>query len=231
MRKGICKNIGPCTKANSEEKQEIVDDLASFECLECGSSLNEVVDVKPKPQFPKWLIPTLGGLALLILLFIFGPPMFKEKNDNKIRKTLNNESSKSITDSLILKTDQGKKIANNGKSISHTSTHTNLKKDANGGGRPSGESNDKSFGKSQPKIVKTLNFSFGYYKGETINNLMNGNGTLYFTQGNIISSKDPKQRLAEAGDYVSGSWFEGFLDQGKWFNKASEQKETIIIGH
>ena len=85
--------------------------------------------------------------------------------------------------------------------------------------------------KTQAKTTKTLRFDFGYYKGDVVNNLMHGFGTLYFEQGKLISSKDPKKRFAEAGDFISGTWFEGYLDQGKWFNKSGEQKGHIIIGH
>lgn len=77
----------------------------------------------------------------------------------------------------------------------------------------------------------TIKFSYGYYKGETLNGKMHGYGTLYFNQQQVISTKDPKNRIADRGDYVSGTWYNGFLDQGKWFSENGEQKGHIIIGH
>lgn len=94
MRKGICKNIGPCTKANSEERQEIIDDFAPFECIECGQLLQEVVDEKPKLKLPKWVIPATAGIILFSLLFIFVPQLIKKGNDNKKIATYNGESTK-----------------------------------------------------------------------------------------------------------------------------------------
>jgi len=41
-RKGICKNVGPCTLAN--KVQVITDDDAEFICTECGEPLEEVKD-------------------------------------------------------------------------------------------------------------------------------------------------------------------------------------------
>lgn len=105
MKKGICKNIGPCTKANSEEVQEIIDDFAPFECLECGQLLNEVVDEKPKRKLPKWVLPTSSGIVLLILIFIFVTPLLKEKSSNKKIETNKFESTGSISkpsDSIVV---------------------------------------------------------------------------------------------------------------------------------
>jgi hypothetical protein len=89
----------------------------------------------------------------------------------------------------------------------------------------------KTSGSASGKINKTLNFSFGYYKGETLNGLRDGQGTMFFTERYLISPKDLKKRYAEAGDYVSGTWVEGNVVNGKLFNKAGEQKEALLIGY
>jgi hypothetical protein len=81
------------------------------------------------------------------------------------------------------------------------------------------------------KISKTLNFPFGYYKGETINGLRDGQGTMFFTQRQLISPNDLKKRYAESGEKVSGTWVEGNIVNGKLFDKNGEQKETLYIGH
>lgn len=94
---------------------------------------------------------------------------------------------------------------------------------------PKNEVSAKKVEKKQSNY--TINFSYGYYKGETLNGKMHGYGTLYFNQQQTISSKDPKNRVAEQGDYISGTWYNGFLDQGKWYSKNGEQKGHIIIGH
>ncbi len=81
------------------------------------------------------------------------------------------------------------------------------------------------------KIAKTLKFDYGTYKGETLNGLRDGQGVMTFTSRHLISPKDPKERFADAGDYVSGTWYKGNIVNGKLFNKNGEQKETLLIGH
>jgi hypothetical protein len=78
---------------------------------------------------------------------------------------------------------------------------------------------------------KSLEFSFGYYKGEIKNGLRDGQGVMTFTEKYLISPKDLKKRYAEVGDYVSGTWVEGNIVNGKLFDKNGEQKETLLIGH
>lgn len=81
------------------------------------------------------------------------------------------------------------------------------------------------------KITKTLKFDYGTYKGETLDGLRDGQGTMFFTQKQLISPYDLKKRYAEAGDYVSGTWVEGNVVNGKLFDKNGEQKEALLIGH
>ncbi len=85
--------------------------------------------------------------------------------------------------------------------------------------------------KSSVKIAKTLKFDYGTYKGETVNGLRDGQGVMTFTKRYLISPKDLKKRYAEPGDYVSGTWVEGNIVNGKLFDKNGEQIETLLIGH
>ena len=47
-RKGICKNVGVCSKAGKE--QVIMDDDAEFVCQECGEPLESVKEEEHKPD-------------------------------------------------------------------------------------------------------------------------------------------------------------------------------------
>ena len=66
---------------------------------------------------------------------------------------------------------------------------------------------DKGKGKEPAKITKKLNLDFGNYEGETLNGLPQGLGIMYFNQRHIINPKDPEERYAEAGEFVSGVLF------------------------
>lgn len=76
-RKGLCNNIGVCSKANSNEVQVIADPFAEFICSECGMQLEETSEEKPKRKMPKWIIPIVVGVIALGLLAVFLPPLFR----------------------------------------------------------------------------------------------------------------------------------------------------------
>ena len=81
------------------------------------------------------------------------------------------------------------------------------------------------------KIYKKLKFDYGYYEGFTLNNLRDGQGTMFFTKRQIISPNDPRKRYAENGEKVSGTWVEGNIVNGKHYNANGDQIETLFIGH
>lgn len=84
-----------------------------------------------------------------------------------------------------------------------------------------------------PVIVEhaTVKYDYGYYEGPTKDGLAHGtNGIMYFQQRHIINPRDPEKRYAEAGEYVSGIFHDGFLVNGKYFGKDRQQKGAINIG-
>ncbi len=56
------------------------------------------------------------------------------------------------------------------------------------------------------------------------------NGRMIFKASHVIDSKDPKGRVAEAGDYVIGEWADGHLVQGIWYGADNQVKGSVIIG-
>ena len=56
------------------------------------------------------------------------------------------------------------------------------------------------------------------------------NGRMIFKESHVIDSKDPKKRMAEAGDYVIGEWADGHLVQGIWYGADNQVKGSVIIG-
>lgn len=71
------------------------------------------------------------------------------------------------------------------------------------------------------------NLGYATFKGSWPNDV---NGRMVFTSSHVIDSKDPKRRVAEAGDYVIGEWSEGHLVQGIWYGADNQVKGSIIIG-
>ena len=71
------------------------------------------------------------------------------------------------------------------------------------------------------------NLGYATFKGSWPNDV---NGRMVFTSSHIIDSKDPKKRVAEAGDYVIGEWADGHLVQGIWYGADNQVKGSVIIG-
>ena len=79
----------------------------------------------------------------------------------------------------------------------------------------------------KPASSGSKNLGYATFKGSWPNDV---NGRMVFTSSHVIDSKDPKKRVAEAGDYVIGEWSEGHLVQGIWYGADNQVKGSIIIG-
>ena len=71
------------------------------------------------------------------------------------------------------------------------------------------------------------NLGYATFKGSWPNDV---NGRMVFKSSHVIDSKDPKKRVAEAGDYVIGEWSDGHLVQGIWYGADNQVKGSVIIG-
>ena len=79
----------------------------------------------------------------------------------------------------------------------------------------------------KPASSGSKNLGYATFKGSWPNDV---NGRMVFNSSHIIDSKDPKKRVAEAGDYVIGEWSDGHLVQGIWYGSDNQVKGSIIIG-
>jgi hypothetical protein len=90
--------------------------------------------------------------------------------------------------------------------------------------------------KKKPEEVKkpqpstggsSKNLGYATFKGSWPNDV---NGRMIFKSSHVIDSKDPKGRVAEAGDYVIGECADGHLVQGIWYGADNQVKGSVIIG-
>lgn len=81
--------------------------------------------------------------------------------------------------------------------------------------------------KPKPSASGSKNLGYATFKGSWPNDV---NGRMVFTSSHVIDSKDPKKRVAEAGDYVIGEWSDGHLVQGIWYGADNQVKGSVIIG-
>lgn len=75
----------------------------------------------------------------------------------------------------------------------------------------------------------TLNLGYASWTGSIRSGKPDGKGTMSFTSSHRIDSRDPKARVAEAGDRIEGTYINGHLDYGRWF-KSDGSSETIMLG-
>ena len=80
----------------------------------------------------------------------------------------------------------------------------------------------------KPKPMSgSKDLGYATFKGSWPNDV---NGRMIFKTSHVIDSRDPKKRVAEAGDYVIGEFSEGHLVQGIWYGADNQVKGSVIIG-
>lgn len=224
-RKGICKNVGVCSKAN--KVQIITDDDADFVCLECGEELQPYVEDKV-PEKSKSKTPILIGVAVIVLAIIIGCVFAftggsKEPEVAAVDSTKVDSSDVAKTDTVtIVKTDTIKQIdtvtiektVEKVETPKATKTTTTTTKTSKASGTAKG----------------SVNLGYAKFTGTVSGGKPNGQGTMRFTSSHVIDSRDPKGRVADAGDYVIGEWVSGKLVQGRWYGSDNNVKGSIIIG-
>lgn len=216
-RKGICKNVGACSKAN--KVQIITDDDAEFVCPECGEELQEYKEPEPEKKNSKLPIIIGGAVAAAIIVggifAVFGGPT---------------ESTENVTDSLTI---DSAKIASTPSLTSDTMVvHDTLVIRDTVVQKPAVKTNNQKA--SQPKASisssGTLHLGYGTYTGATKSGKPHGQGRLTYSTSHLISLRDAKKRVADAGDYVIGEFYDGQLVQGVWYGADNQVKGSVIIG-
>ena len=76
----------------------------------------------------------------------------------------------------------------------------------------------------------TLSFAYGKYTGDIKNGKADGQGKMVYSTRTLISKYDRKQRYAEPGQYIIGSWYNNLLDNGQLFAPNGDMLEVITIG-
>ena len=211
-RYGICLNE-TCSKAKSKEVQQIAA-RKEFVCEECGKPLRECPPPKKGNKPPIVVVTVVLVVALIAAFFIFSGGESKQPTEPQL----------ATKDSDIVKVEKD------------TIGISEVKKDEPVVEPMKEEKSkiDKTAGKqAKPATSSSNSKNLGYatFKGNLKNGQPNDvNGRLIFKTSHVIDSRDPKGRVAEAGDYVIGEFSEGHLVQGIWYGSDNTVKGSIIIG-
>ena len=76
----------------------------------------------------------------------------------------------------------------------------------------------------------SLRLSYGTYVGDIKNGYPHGQGRLTYSTARQINRNDVKGRTANAGDYVIGEFFNGFVVYGKLYNSKGELLGSLNFG-
>ena len=212
-RYGICLNDN-CEKCKSKEVQEIPA-RKDFVCQnpECGKPLRECPP--PKKGGNGKLIAIIAGVVILLAIIggIFGLSGSGEKMPKQEPVAVAPVDSDSIKAAQMEAENQRLKD-----SLAAVEA-ANAKKQEMPAAKPAAT--------PKPTASGSKNLGYATFKGSWPNDV---NGRMVFKESHVIDSKDPKKRVAEAGDYVIGEWSDGHLVQGIWYGSDNQVKGSVIIG-
>lgn len=213
--KGICRNedCEMCDQIQEAEK-------SNFKCEKCGKDLipfgNKTSESSGGPN--KKLIAILVGVIVLLAIIggIIAMSGSGEETPKQEPVTVAPVDSDSIKAAQIAAENQRLKD-----SLAAVEAAKAEKKEA-----PAKEAQPAPAPKPVPK-AGSKNLGYATFKGTWPNDV---NGRMVFSSSHVIDSKDPKKRVAEAGDYVIGEWADGHLVQGIWYGADNQVKGSILIG-
>lgn len=221
-RYGICLNDN-CLKCKNKEVQQI-SARKDFVCEECGKPLRECPPPKSGPN--KMVIAAIAAVIVIavgvgcFLGFSGGDtPESTPVDSLNVQSDSLSQSSDTVT---VVKTDTIKQIdtvtiektVEKVETPKATKTTTTTTKTSKASGTAKG----------------SVNLGYAKFTGTVSGGKPNGQGTMRFTSSHVIDSRDPKGRVADAGDYVIGEWVSGKLVQGRWYGSDNNVKGSIIIG-
>ena len=210
----ICLNDN-CEKCKSKEVQEIPA-RKEFVCPECGKPLRECPP--PKKGGNTKLISIIAG-AVALLAIIGGIIAFSGSGEETPKQE---PVAVAPVDSDSIKAAQMEAENQRLKDSLAAVEAANAKKQETPAAKPSAPP-----ATPKPAASGSKNLGYATFKGSWPNDV---NGRMVFTSSHVIDSKDPKKRVAEAGDYVIGEWADGHLVQGIWYGSDNQVKGSVIIG-
>lgn len=214
FRYGKCLNDEKCEKGKSREIIE-VPRHKEFVCPECGKKLVDCAPPKRKSKTPVIAV----GAVIVAAAIGAGIWWMCKPSDENMKTTIAEEVKDTETDTTTIGQDSIQEEQVTSVPVVEQKAIAVEKKEAK-----------TSVADSQPASSEHK-LSYGVWKGGWKNGQPHDtHGTMKYTSNHLIDSRDPKQRMAEPGDYVIGEWANGKLVQGVWYDSSNTVKGSILIG-
>jgi hypothetical protein len=221
---GICLN-DECEKCKSKEVQQ-VPMRKELVCEVCGKELRECPPPKKGNKVPLIIGGTVVALAVIIGIgfLAFGNSTSKEE-----------PATAPVTTDSIATTDSTKAAPVEAEAEKDTTVEEaapiqnpepTTKQQTSAVKKPAKQSIPTS---AQPSSG-TLRLSYGKYSGAIKNGYPHGQGRLTYTTSRQINRNDAKGRTANAGDYVIGEFYNGFVVYGKHYDSAGNLIGSLNFG-
>lgn len=218
-RKGKCNNP-ECELCLSREIQEL-EVTEEFVCRECGKPLKELESKGSKKKKSNKKLPIIIASAVVVVgAAIGGIFALSGGSDEPVEMAafdsmpMVSAPNTTVTADTVVVVDTV--VQDNTTTITEkTSTKTVVNTTS---------TQAKSAGSG------SLSLSYGKYSGATKKGYAHGQGRLTYTTTRVINKNDTKQRTAQAGDYVIGEFFNGFVVYGKHYNAAGDLIESLNFG-
>lgn len=221
FRYGICLNDN-CEKCKSKEVQEIPA-RKDFVCADCGKPLRECPP--PKKGGNGKLIAIIAG-AVVVLAIIGGIIAMSGGSGEEVPKQ--EPVAVAPVDSDSIKAAQvameQKRVNDSLQAVADSLTALAVQ---NSKQQPTQATTPSTRPVAPATVSGSKDLGYATFKGSWPNDV---NGRLIFNSAHVIDSRDPKGRMAEAGDYVIGEFSEGHLVQGIWYGADNQVKGSVIIG-
>lgn len=227
--KGKCKNYGECDLADSGEVQE--KDKTDFECEECGKPLYPIETANGRNgDGNKKLMLIVAAIVVLtviigcLLAFLGGGTEAKTEPEVVPADTLEAPKADTVT---VVKTDTVVK-ADTVYQVDTVKVETVIEKEV----IPVSKTKTTTTTQTTKATTSsgTVRLSYGTYTGATKGGYPHGQGRLTYSTTRQINRNDVKGRTANAGDYVIGEFYNGFVVYGKHYDAEGNLLGSLNFG-
>ena len=227
---GRIKKYGVCLNDKCEDYKQIKEILhGESECPSCHKRLSPCAP--PKKKNNKLLIGIIAGVVAV--LAIVGAIIAFSGNDEEViipnTDSIVGDTADMATDTLsVLKTDTVT-LVDTLLRVDTVKVETKVETETTPTATKT-TTTTKTTSKSYGSTSGSMTLSYGKYTGATKNGYAHGQGRLTYTTSRVINRNDPKGRKANAGDYVIGEFFNGFVVYGKHYNASCELVDSLTFG-